>query len=134
MLRMARSRFILAVLLVTVAGAPAIAGPNEDILSASKVGDRAAVEAALAGGASVNARNEKNFTPLAIAAANDHNNVAALLLTRGANLEAADVVGQTALHHAATNGSTEVARLLAAQRVDVDTLDPDGPKSTVAGL
>jgi hypothetical protein len=117
----ARLRLILTVLLV--AGAPALAGPNEDILAASQIGDRTAVEAALAGGASVNAGNEMKFTPLAIAAVNDHSNVAALLLTRGANVEITDVLGRTALHHAASNGSTDVARFLLDHGAKVNARD-----------
>src|SRR5712691_4177159 len=66
--------------LVILAGTQASAGPNEDILAASKAGDRARVEAALTYGASVNAVDEKGLsppglmglTPLGLAAAYGH--------------------------------------------------------------
>ena len=44
-------------------GSSAFAGPNDDILAASKAGDKGGVEAALAQGASVNAVDEDPLTP-----------------------------------------------------------------------
>jgi hypothetical protein len=55
--------FLCFVLFVDMVGIEANAGPNEDILAASKAGDRAAVEAALTKGASVNAIDKEGLSP-----------------------------------------------------------------------
>jgi ankyrin repeat protein len=110
-------------LLFALTGGAAYAGPNDDILAASKAGDRNGVEAALADGASVNARDEGQMTPLRLAAIYGHKNVAELLLDRGANIEARDDLGQTPLHLAASNGNTDVVQLLLKRGSDVNVRD-----------
>lgn len=109
------------------------AGPNEDILSAARVGDRAAMEAALAAGASVNAVDKKGLsplrlvglTPLGLAAAYGHRNIAEFLLEHGANVDAvsADGFEQTPLNEAAHYGSTDVAALLLDHGADINARD-----------
>jgi hypothetical protein len=92
-------------------GVASFAGTNQDILAASKSGDRAGVQAALASGASANAVDEKGLapggiaglTPLALAAAYGHKNVALLLLSEGAKVDAVDIKRDTPLHQAAAN-------------------------------
>jgi ankyrin repeat protein len=127
-------RVVSAATLVFALVVQAIAGPNEDILAAAKTGDRMAVEAALAAGASVNAVDGKGLsplglsglTPLGLAAAYGHRNVVELLLNQGANISAADVMGQTPLHLAAEYGSADVAALLLEHGAGVDVRDKLG--------
>jgi ankyrin repeat protein len=118
--------------LVVALSAEAVAGPNEDILAASKTGDRAAVEAALSQGASINAVDEKGLsplglaglTPLGLAAAYGHRNVVALLLVHGASLDVRSRgFEQTPLHLAAERGNTNVAKLLLDRGANVDPRD-----------
>jgi ankyrin repeat protein len=121
-----------ALTLVATLNAQAAAGPNEDILEASKAGDRARVEAALTQGASINAIDEKGLsvlglaglTPLGLAAQYGHTNVAELLLDRGANLEGRSRgFEQTPLHLAAERGNTNVTKLLLDRGANVDPRD-----------
>ncbi len=102
-MNMIASLLVSSFLLVCAAGTEALVGPNDDILAASKAGDKAGAEVALASGASVNAVDEKGqsplglngLTPLGLAAAYGHKNVAAFLLDRGANLDVTDSLKQT---------------------------------------
>ena len=107
--------------------AEANAGPNEDIFAAATTGDRAGVEAAFAAGASVNAVDPLGLpgqtTPLSIAAAKGHRNVAEFLLDHGANVNGADGLKQTPLHIAADHGSDDVAKLLLDRGADIDARD-----------
>jgi ankyrin repeat protein len=121
--------------LLAALGAEAVAGPNEDILAASKAGNTAGVEAALAQGASINAVDEKGLsplelpglTPLALTAAYGHRNVAEFLLNHGANLDIRSRgLEQTPLHSAAEHGNTNVAELLLDRGADVDPRDVVG--------
>ena len=59
-------RLLFLSVLFVVLSAKANAGPNEDILAAAKAGDRMAVEAALAAGASVNAVDARGLSPLGL--------------------------------------------------------------------
>jgi Ankyrin repeats (3 copies)/Ankyrin repeats (many copies) len=134
------------ILLFAFAGVASFAGPNDDIFAASKAGDRVGVEAALTGGASVNARDKDQTTPLGLAAIYGHKNVATLLIDRGANIETRDeILGQTPLHLAASNGNTDVVELLLNRGANVNVRDANnatpldwaaffGRKNTVARL
>jgi len=108
-------------------GSEARAGPNDDIIAAAKLGDRAAAEAAFTAGASVNAvdplGSPGQTTPLSIVAANGHRNVAEFLLDHGANVNGADGLEQTPLHAAADNGSDAVAKLLIDRGAAIDARD-----------
>jgi hypothetical protein len=122
------------VVLIILLSAEANAGPNEDILAATKAGNRTGVEAALAAGASVNAVDERGlsplglsgFTPLGLAAAYGHRNVAEFLLDRGANVDATDSLKHTPLQMAAEYGNADVAALLLDHGADVDARDIAG--------
>jgi ankyrin repeat protein len=122
---------IYPLLLFAFTSGVACAGPNEDILAASKVGNKAAVQAAIASGASVNAVDEKGLapegisglTPLGLAAVYGHKNVALLLLSEGAKIDAVGITGETPLHDAAENGSTDVAKLLLDRGANVSARD-----------
>jgi ankyrin repeat protein len=67
------------------------------LLYAARNGCADCVEALVAGGADVNRPTPEGVTPLMISLDNDHNDVAALLLDRGANPHVADWWGRTAL-------------------------------------
>src|SRR6185295_16892737 len=67
------------------------------LLYASRNGCADCVEALLGAGADVNVPTPEGVTPLMISLDNDHNDVAALLLDRGANPHVADWWGRTAL-------------------------------------
>jgi ankyrin repeat protein len=117
---------VIGFLLFGASVCQAIAGPNEDILAASKAGDRAGVEAALIQGASVNAVDPlavPSLTPLGLAAYYGHENVAAFLIERGANVTARDGLDDTPLHVAAEHGSTNVAKLLLDRGADANARD-----------
>jgi hypothetical protein len=118
---------VLSFLTVLMLASEASAGPNEDVITASKAGDKAGVEAALGQGASVNAVDPLGApgqtTPLGIAAAGGHANVAELLLDRGANVNGVDNLGQSPLHMAAEHGSNVVAKLLLDRGANIDARD-----------
>ena len=67
------------------------------LLYASRNGCSACVQALIGAGADVNVPTPEGVTPLMISLDNDHNDVAALLLDRGANPHVADWWGRTAL-------------------------------------
>ena len=74
------------------------------LLQATEAGDIVQMEALLAKGAEVNARNAHGWTPLHIAAAGGDPAVVALLLKHGANVHAQSHIGTTALDNATTRG------------------------------
>ncbi len=67
------------------------------LLYASRQGCSDCVEALISAGADVNVPTPEGVTPLMVSLDNDHNDVAALLLDRGANPHVADWWGRTAL-------------------------------------
>ena len=67
------------------------------LLYASRNGCSECVQALIGAGADVNVPTPEGVTPLMISLDNDHNDVAALLLDRGANPHVADWWGRTAL-------------------------------------
>jgi ankyrin repeat protein len=68
------------------------------LLYASRNGCYDCVEALIASGADVNVPTPEGVTPLMVALDNDHNDVAGLLLDRGANPHISDWWGRTALY------------------------------------
>lgn len=77
----------LFLLLTPVAGA---ADLKEELLTAARKGDTAAVKALLAKGADPNARSEYGATPLALAADKGHVEVVKALIAKGADVNAKD--------------------------------------------
>src|SRR5262247_740922 len=74
------------------------------LLQATEAGDIVQMEALLAKGAQVNARNAHGWTPLHVAAAGGDPAVIALLLQHGADIHAQSHIGTTPLDNATTRG------------------------------
>ena len=65
-------------------------------------------------------------TPLDMAIFREHNEIAELLIAKGADVNARDDDGFTPLHIAAYEGHKEIAELLIAEGADVNAKDDDG--------
>src|SRR5260221_7200937 len=63
---------------------------NEDLLSASRAGDLAAVKTAIEGGAALETKTPYGQTPLYLAAMNGHEEVVRFLLDKGAGTDVRD--------------------------------------------
>jgi ankyrin repeat protein len=87
---------------------------SSQLLRAAADGDLAAVEAALAAGADIEAAAEYGDTALNRAAANGHGAVVARLIAAGANLENRGGADMTPLMNAATAGHRPSVRALIA--------------------
>ncbi|MGE0129959.1 MAG: ankyrin repeat domain-containing protein [Blastocatellales bacterium] len=87
---------------------------NNELLSAAKKGDAAAVKSLLAKGADVNAKTRYNQTPLMFAAQHGHIEIVKTLLDAGADLNVTDTFYKsvTALSAAADKGHAEIVKLL----------------------
>ena len=96
------------------------------LFSACETGDIEGVKRHLADGADVNAKRKSNdiacyeYTPLHIAAHEDHTEIAELLIAKGAEVNAKDKYGYTPMHIAAADGCKELAELLIAKGADVN--------------
>jgi ankyrin repeat protein len=77
------------------------------LLQATEAGDVGQMEALLAQGAEVNARNAHGWTPLHVAAAGGDPAVVALLLKHGAHVHAQSHIGATPLDNATTRGGRQ---------------------------
>jgi ankyrin repeat protein len=77
------------------------------LLQATEAGDIVQMEALLAKGAAVNARNAHGWTPLHVAAAGGDPAVIALLLKHGADVHVQSHIGTTPLDNATTRGGRQ---------------------------
>src|ERR1039457_6137376 len=64
---------------------------NEDLLSASRAGDLAAVKTAIESGAALETKTPYGQTPLYLAAMNGHEAVVRFLLDKGASADVSDI-------------------------------------------
>ena len=112
----------MKLLLTTIAAVLLVGcGPSVDIWTAADEGNIKAVKQHLAAGMDVDARGGvRGETPLHSAAANDHKELAELLIAKGADVSAKGDGERTPLHEAATYGHKEVAELLIAAGADVN--------------
>ena len=81
---------LIAIVAAVVLVGTAFADPIHD---AAKIGDLAGVQAELDKGVDVNKKDKAEMTPLHPAAANDHKELAELLIEKGANVNAKDGIG-----------------------------------------
>jgi uncharacterized protein len=80
---------------------------GQGLLQATEAGDIMQMQALLAQGAEVNARNAHGWTPLHVAAAGGDPAVIALLLQHGADVHAQSHIGTTPLDNATTRGGRQ---------------------------
>lgn len=111
--------------------ASAHAADDSPLHEAVKKGDKAEVEALLAKGADVNAKNKFGSTPLHSAASSGEKDIAELLLAKGADVNAKNARGHTPLHYATytvkvQKGKKDLAALLLAKGADVNAMDEAG--------
>ena len=100
--------------------ATAQAGENTPLHDAARAGDKAKIEALLAQGADVNAKDNYGRPPLHWAVLWKRKDVAELLLAKGADVNAKKNGGNTALNSAAYGGHKDVVELLLAKGADVN--------------
>jgi ankyrin repeat protein len=103
---------------------PARAGAIHDALDRE---DAAGAKALLeADPALANSIDMRGRTPLHTAVKAGHNNIAVLLLDKGATINAQNSVGRSALHFAAARGHNEIVELLLARGADPTLKDIQG--------
>ena len=114
-------RELLAVLALMLAATTAAAG--DPLFDAVAAGDKAAVEQALANGASVDGRASDQATPLMAAALANQTVIVEALLDKGADVMARNSGGFTPLHAAANAGNVPIAKLLLDKGAVLDDAD-----------
>lgn len=89
---------------------------------AARAGDKAKIEALLAEGADLNAKDENDYLPLHSAVDSAKQDVVALLLAKGAEVDGRGVYSNemTPLHLAADRGLRDIAELLLANGADIN--------------
>jgi hypothetical protein len=102
---------------------------NEDLLSASRLGDLAAVKTSIEGGAALETRTQYGQTPLYLAAMNGHEEVVRFLLDKGATTDVRDTFYKAPmLGFVIQRKHWGVAKLLAGK-----SANPDQTLGDVAG-
>ena len=102
-------RSILVAVVFIIAAGCAILSP---LMEASRKGDTDQVQALLAKGADVNAKDNDGFTALMWAAFYDRTETVQALLAKGADVNAKENHGATALMGAKRKGHKEIVRIL----------------------
>lgn len=101
---------------------------NEDLLSAARAGDLAAVKTAMEHGAAVETKTPYGQTPLYLAAMNGHEEIVRYLLDKGANTNVSDTFYKAPmLGFVLQRKHWEVAKLLVSR-----SANPDGDLGDVA--
>jgi len=102
------------------------ARPEDLLFDAARRGDVAYLRELLATGVDVNTQDAKGFTPLIIAAYDDHLEATKLLLEAGADVNVQDRAGNTALMGVCFKGYPEIARQLIAHGATLDLQNGNG--------
>jgi ankyrin repeat protein len=105
--------------------------PDSRLLSAADDGSPVAVEAALADGADLEARDARERTALLLAATQDHVDVARLLVARGADVNAVDDQRDTPFLVTGVTGSVEMLDALLPGRPDTSLTNRYGGVSVI---
>ena len=92
--------------------------PEISIHEAAETENIEAVQAHLAAGTDINAKDVRGFTPLHLAIGNKE--IVQLLITKGADVKARSVVGWTPLQYATSHNKKDVVELLIAEGADVN--------------
>lgn len=102
-------------------------GPDDmRLLDATKSGQLAAANGAIASGAKVNARDDRGWSPLHYAGGNGHRDLVEVLLTNGADINIRDNNGMTTMHLVVGKGNAEMAELLIGRGADLNAIDSTG--------
>lgn len=109
------------------------AADDSPLFEEVKKGDKATVEALLAKGADVNAKDKYGSTPLHKAAEHGHKDIVELLLAKGVDVNAKDTYGDSPLHkvtaaYDAHHTQKDIVTLLLANGADVNA--KNGEKTT----
>eukprot|EP00285_Hemiselmis_virescens_P007628 CAMPEP_0173383274 /NCGR_PEP_ID=MMETSP1356-20130122/5833_1 /TAXON_ID=77927 ORGANISM="Hemiselmis virescens, Strain PCC157" /NCGR_SAMPLE_ID=MMETSP1356 /ASSEMBLY_ACC=CAM_ASM_000847 /LENGTH=301 /DNA_ID=CAMNT_0014338057 /DNA_START=245 /DNA_END=1147 /DNA_ORIENTATION=- len=97
------------------------------LCEAVEEGNVGRVKSLLQGGADIEERDGRGWTPLHHAAADGHVDVAKCLLDGSADKEAKTMKGCTPLHHAAHRGHVDIVKcLLGGRRADTEAKEHDG--------
>lgn len=105
--------------------------PDTRLLSAASDGSVVAVEAALADGADLEARDDRDRTALLLASAGDHVDAARLLVDRGADVNAVDDQRDTPFLVTGVTGSVEMLDALLPGRPDTRLTNRYGGVSVI---
>jgi len=121
---------ILSVMVLSLsllaAGQASSSSLNEQLITAAKSGDTAAVQQLLQQGANVNAKDNNGMTALLEAAYTGNVDIARLLVEKGANLDAYNRDGLTALLFAGRQGHIGVVKLLLENGANTNVKDDNG--------
>ena len=120
------SKLIILALTFLVLAVSAHAADRPPLHEAARKGDKAEVEALLAKGADVNAKDKSGNTPLHVASENGKKDIAELLLDKGADVNARGEYGKTPLHSPSGNDKKDIVELLLAKGADVNAKATDG--------
>lgn len=118
------SKLIVVVFTFLTLAVSADAADDSPLFEAVKRGDKAAVEALLAKGADINARDTNGRTPLHLAVLKGEKDIAELLLTKGSDVNAKNEYGFTPLHLGGFE--KDIAELLLAKGAEVNAKATNG--------
>lgn len=98
----------------------------QGFMQASEAGNTRAIQVFLNGGANLETRDDRQWTPLMMSAFNGKEAVAFLLIQSGARIHAKDKNGYSPIHWAAFNGYSNVVGLLIRSGADPNALSNFG--------
>lgn len=98
----------------------------KDFLRSAEMGDRKVLGAFISGGAKLDTRDERGWTPLMISAFNGNEEIAQLLINSGADIHIKDKSGYGPMHWAAFNGFSNVVKLLITKGSDINAQSQHG--------